>query len=172
MTSDRINIDNEGNGFEAALFQAEAVAKYRGLDQKETLRLQIITEELMGIVRSITGETAGVFWIDSEGRTFTLHLSTKTVMDASKRYQLLSTATSHRNEAAKSFIGFLRDKMESAMLAGDTGIYYDSNGNPLDEAPNSEEWDRYERSVLRKLADEIRIGVRGDTVQMDVVKRF
>ena len=172
MRSDCISIDNEGNGFEAALFQADAVAKYRGLDPKEALHLRIITEELMGMVRSITGEMAGTFWIDSEDKAFTLHLSTKTAMDASKRYQLISASTSHKNEAARSFIGFLRDKFENAMLADDTGIYYDSNGNPLNEVPNDEEWDRYERSILRKLADEIRIGVRGNTVEMDVIKRF
>ena len=126
----------------------------------------------MSMVRSITGETSGIFWIDSEDKVFTLHLSTKTAMDASKRYQFISVSTSKKNEAAKSFIGFLRDKFESAMLAGDDGIYYDSNGNPMDEAPNDEEWDRYERSILRKLADEIKIGVRGGTVEMDVVKRF
>ena len=172
MRSDCIHIDNEGTGFEAALSQAEAVAKYRELGQKEALHLRIIAEELLGMVRSITGEMNGMFWIDSEGKAFTLHLSAKTVMDAIKRSQFLSTSTTHRNEAAKGFIGFLRDKFESAMLSGDTGIYYDSNGNPLDEAPHDEEWDRYERSILRKLADEIRIGVRGGNVEMEVVKKF
>ena len=42
----------------------------------------------------------------------------------------------------------------------------------LDEAPEENEWDRYERSILRKLADEIRIGVRGGNVEMEVVKKF
>ena len=34
------------------------------------------------------------------------------------------------------------------------------------------EWDRYERSVLKKTADDIRIGIRGKKVDMTVVKRF
>ena len=51
-------------------------------------------------------------------------------------------------------------------------VYYDSNGMILDEAPEENEWDRYERSILRKLADEIRIGVRGGNVEMEVVKKF
>ncbi|MBR0207071.1 MAG: hypothetical protein IJQ45_10055 [Clostridia bacterium] len=171
MRSDCIHIDNKGNGFEAALFQAEAVAKYRELNDKEALQLRILTEELMGMVRSITGEMAGTFWIDSEGKAFTLHLSTKTRMDASKRYQLISASTSKTNEEAKSFIGYLRDKFESAMLAEDN-ICYDSNGMPLDELPEEEEPDRYEYSILRKLADEIKIHVRGGTVELDVLKTF
>lgn len=34
------------------------------------------------------------------------------------------------------------------------------------------EWDGYERSVLRKVADEVRIGIRRDVVEMTVSKQF
>ena len=44
MKSDVINIDNRGNGFEAALSETEAAAKYRDLDSKQTLQLRILTE--------------------------------------------------------------------------------------------------------------------------------
>ena len=172
MRSDIINIDNKGNGFEAALSQTEAVAKFRGLDDKQALRLRMLTEELLSMVRSVTGDMAGTFWIDSEDKAFTLHLSTKTKMDAIKRYQFISTSTDYKNEAAKGFIGMLRDKFETAMLSGENSVFYDYTGTPLDEAPEDKEWDRYERSILRKLADEIKIGVRGGNVEMDVMKQF
>lgn len=172
MRSDMIQIDSNGNGMEAALRETEAVAGFRGLNEKEARRLRILAEEMMGLVRSVTGEVAAAFWIESEEKAFTLHLSTKTKMDASKRYQLLSSSTSGENEAAKGFLGFLRDKLESAMLSGDDGVLYDYRGCPLNEAPFDEEWDRYERSILRRLADEIRIGVRGGTVEMEVLKKF
>ena len=42
----------------------------------------------------------------------------------------------------------------------------------MDEAPEDSEWDRYERSILRKFADEIRIGVKGGLVDIEVVKVF
>ena len=51
MKSDVITIDNRGGGFEAALSEAEAAAKFRGLDNRQTLRLRILTEELLGMVR-------------------------------------------------------------------------------------------------------------------------
>lgn len=172
MRSDCITIDNKGNGFEAALSQAEAVAEFRGLDEKQALRLRILTEELLGMVRSITGEMAGTFWIDSEDKAFTLHLSTKTRMDAAKRFHLISASTENRNEAARSFIGYLRDRFENAMLSEDNSIFYDSCGMPLSGGSQDGEWDRFERSILRKLADEIRIGVRGGNVEMDVIKKF
>jgi hypothetical protein len=112
------------------------------------------------------------FWIDSEDKVFTLHLATKTVMDAVKRYQLISVSTENKNEAAKGFLGFLRDKFETAILSSDDGVWYDMNGMPMDEAPETEEWDRYERSILRRLADEIKISVRGGAVDMEVLKAF
>ena len=40
-----------------------------------------------------------------------------------------------------------------------------SDGNP-------EEWDRYEQSVLQKLADEVKISIRGNEVKMTVSKSF
>ena len=172
MKSDVITIDNKGNGFELALSEAEAAAKYRGLDDKQTLQLRILTEELLGMVRSITGEMSCTFWIDSEDKAFTLHLATKTVMDAVKRYQLISVSTENKNEAAKGFLGFLRDKFETAILSSDDGVWYDMNGMPMDEAPETEEWDRYERSILRQLSDQIKISVRGSAVDMEVMKAF
>ena len=172
MKTDIITIDNKGNGMEAAQAQVTMAAQARGLNEKETLQLNILTEELMGLARSVTGELAASFWIESEAKRFSLFLSTKTRMDASKRYQLLSSATTGKNEAAKGFIGFLRDKFENAILSGDDGVYYDSCNGMLDEAPEDKEWDRYERSILRKLADEIKIGVKGGLVEIEVVKTF
>ena len=34
------------------------------------------------------------------------------------------------------------------------------------------EWDGYERSVLRKLADNIKVGIRGGLVDMTVVRNL
>ena len=172
MKTDIITIDNKGNGAEAAQAQVTMAARARELNEKETLQLSILTEELLGLARSVTGELAASFWIESEAKRFSLHLCTKTKMDASKRYLLMYTSTSGKNEAAKGFIGFLRDKFESALQSEDDGVYYDSNFNALNEAPEDKEWDRYERSILRRLADEIKIGVKGGLVEIKVIKTF
>ncbi|MBR0357225.1 MAG: hypothetical protein IJH54_07090 [Clostridia bacterium] len=34
------------------------------------------------------------------------------------------------------------------------------------------EWDEYEQSILRRVADEVKIGIRGGTVDMTVFKSF
>lgn len=169
MKSDVIIIDGTGKGIEAAQRQTELAAQYRGLDEKSLLQLQIMTEEIMSLARSVTGETAASFWIESEERRFSLHLETRTKMDASKRYQLMFSSTTNKNEAAKGFLGFLRDKFETAVQAETDGVYYDGT---QEEVPEDKEWDRYERSILRRLADDIKISVKGGLVGIEVVKTF
>ena len=176
MKSDIIHIDNQGVGFEAALAQTGKVAQFRELGEKEALRLRICAEEMLGLARSVTGEMEADFWLESEGRRFDLHMSTKTVMDKEKRRQLLSTASSRKNEAANSFLGKLRDAFEEAILSD---VDYSAGELPDEVAkdicyyhPEDPEWDGYEQSILRKLADEIKISIRGGTVDMTVTKNF
>ncbi len=176
MRSDVIQIDNQGKGFDRAVEETRRVARYQGLDQKLSLRLQLCTEEMLSLARSVTGELNASFYLECEGKKVDLHMTTETVMDKEKRYHLLSSASSRKNEAANSFIGKLRDAFERAMLSDADHTYYelpdeiskDVSGQPVDDP----EWDRYERSTLRRLADDVKISIRGGVVDMTVTKQF
>ena len=173
MKSDIIHIDNCGNGFQDALEQTAKAAEYRGLSHKEALRLRLCTEEMLSLARSVTGELQASFWLESEGKKFDLHLSTKTVMDREKRERLIASASSRKNEAANSFLGRLRDAFEAAMVSDpDTDIpddVLDDLANYVIEIP---EWDEYEQSILRNAADDVKIAIRGGVVDMTVSKSF
>ena len=175
MKSDTILIDNQGKGFTEALEETKKVASYTGLDPKLSTRLQLMTEEMLSLARSVTGEMQASFWIENEGPQFDLHMSTKTVMDKEKRYHLLSSASSRKNEAAKGFLGKLRDKLEEALAAEvdhsediPMDVIKDLANHPIEDP----EWDGYERSVLRRLADAIKISIRGGQVEIIVSKNF
>ena len=176
MKSDIILIDNQGKGFTEALEETKKVASYTGLEPKLTTRLQLMTEEMLSLARSVTGEMQASFWIENEGPRFDLHMTTRTVMDKEKRYHLLSSASSRKNEAAKGFLGKLRDKLEEAMAAEvdhseeeiPMDIISDLANHPIEDT----EWDGYERSVLRRLADTIKIAIRGGQVEIIVSKSF
>ena len=176
MKSDVIVIDNAGKGFEKAVVETRKVAGYQGLSGKDVLHLELMTEEMLSLVRSVTGEMQASFWIETEGTQFVLHLTTKTVMDKEKRYLLISSASSRKNEAAKSFLGYLRNAFEEAMAAE---VDHSANDLPLDVLNDlanhpieDPEWDGYERSVLRKVADNVKIAIRGGLVDMTVSKNF
>ncbi len=173
MKSDIIMIDNRENGFHAALTETGKAAAFRELSHKETLQLQLCTEEMLSLVRSVTGEMTAAFWLESEGKSFALHLSTKTVMDAEKRKQLISSATSQKNEAANSFLGKLRDAFEAAMVAEPgSDIPDEAMEDMVNRVIEIPEWDKYEQSILSRTADDVKIAIRGGTVEMTVSKSF
>lgn len=173
MKSDIIKIDNRGEGFRDALAQTEKAAEFRSLSRKETLQLCLCTEEMLSLARSVTGEMKADFWLESEGKRFDLHMSTKTVMSREKRENLIASASSGKNEAANSFLGRLRDAFEAAM-AGEAGDLIPDEA--MDDMVNRDieipEWDEYEQSILRRAADNVKIGIRGGTVDMTVSKSF
>ena len=174
MKSNVITIDNQGNGFENAIEEARKVAAYEALSHKGSLHLQLCAEEMLSLVRSVTGELKASFWIEAENKTFCLHMSTQTVLDREKRAQLLASSTSGKNEAAKSFLGQLREMFEQALTA-EADHASELPDDVLDDLPNhtiectDPEWDEYEQSTLRKLANTIKIGIRGNAVDMTVI---
>ena len=173
MKSDIIRIDNQGSGFQDALAETAKAAQYRELNHKEALQLQLCTEEMLSLARSVTGELEATFWLESEGRHYELHLSTKTVMDREKRNHLLASASSRKNEAAGTFLGKLRDAFEEAMVSD---VDYSIPDIAMDDMVNRNieipEWDEYEQSILHRVADEVKIGIRGGTVNMSVFKSY
>ena len=101
MKTDVIAISPLGEGMAEALKEIERAAAYRGMTPKESLRLQLLGEEMMGMLRTIVGEGKSSFWVEAEGKTFSLHLRAGVRMNADLRDDLLKAATSGKNAAVK-----------------------------------------------------------------------
>lgn len=176
MKSDVIRIDNQGNGFAQAVKETRKAGEYAGWSRLECLRLQLCAEEMLSLARSVTGEMEASFWLEGDQNRFELHMNTHTVMDMDKRAQLISASTARRNEAANTLLGRLRDAFEMAMMADTDRTHATAAvGSETDYVyyyPNEEpEWDGYERSVLRRVADDVKISIRGSMVEMTVAKK-
>ena len=178
MKSNIILIDNRGNGFDKALAETGKVAAYEELNHKQTIQLQLCTEEMLSLARSITGEMQASFWIEAEECKFDLHMTTETAMDSEKRAMLLASSSTGKNEAARSFLGHIRDAFERAMALEVSHNNDLPEEVELDDVVNrviectDPEWDGYEQSTLKRLADTIRIAIRGDKVEIIVSKKF
>ncbi len=178
MISDLIRIKTEGEGQEEALREAEQVAAWCGLSERDTLHSRLIAEEMMGLIRTVAGAVDAEFHLEAEGKRIDFILTTAILMNQATRDELLSTSTSHKNESAASFLGHLRDFFERAMLSGAGSYVFAENMNeiPVASLPKDyvfdPEWDHYERSILKNLSDYIRIGIRGSRVEMDIFKDF
>jgi hypothetical protein len=200
MKTDMIVVSSRGSQMEKALDQAEKVAAYKGLSGKNALHLRLLTEEMMGMMRSITGETEGVFWIEDENDVYRLHLQVTTRMDSDKRTQLLSAASSGKNESARGLMGKLRDffdrgadedvvALTSPLIL--PGMYEESSLPTMDwewsmmryeealapsvqrqEKEALEAWDELEKSVVARVADDVKVSIRGRTVEMTLEKKM
>ena len=189
MKSDVITISNDGSGMEEALAQAEKVAQFKNLQPKDALHLRLLTEEMLGLMRSITGEREGRFWIDDQENEFQLHLQVRTQMDFDKQEKLLSVSSSGKNEAAKGFMGKIRaffDPMDwgNAPVAvtpeAVSGVYswsmndyrrYVKEGMEQDREGAAQAWDELEKSVVSHVADDVKVSIQGRDVEMIIIKK-
>jgi hypothetical protein len=201
MKSDVIHVTNTGDGVAEAIKQTELVANYKSLTKKDSLHLLLLTEEMMGMMRALTGEQEADFWIDDEDNTFRLHLKAVTDMNTEKRQNLLSASTSGENIAAKGVMGKLRDIFNRLVEPAEASIpaeYVSGwNSSHLSTAgaaavaknysaiyaniwsfnrykasqQNEDNWDELEKSIVANIADEIEIGIDENTVEMIVYKK-
>ncbi len=200
MKTDVILISSKGARMENALNEVDKVADYKGLSAKNRLHLRLLTEEMMGMMRSLTGESEGEFWIEDSDQEYDLHLRVVTPMDSVKREQLLAASSSGKNESARGLMGRLRDFFDRGadediasistplMLQG----MYDYSSQPTldwewsmlryEEALSSqvrqnasgakEAWDELEKSVVAHVADDVKVSIRGREVEMTIIKKF
>ena len=108
MKTDVIVISSNGDNMEAVLGQVDALATYKALSPKNAMYLRLLAEETMALMRAITGDLEGKFWIEDRDGVFELHLKVVTLIDEEKRAQLLSASTTGKNEATRGFMGKIR----------------------------------------------------------------
>ena len=200
MKTDVITVSSRGRQMEKALEQADKVAAYKGLSAKDALHLRLLTEEMMGMMRSITGEKEGTFWIEDQDGEYQLHLKVRAMLTSEEREQLLAVSSSGKNESAKGLMGRLRDFFDwgsdadlsaysSPLLLPDA--FEQSSSPMLDwewsmsryeralstqmEQGNQtvkEAWDELEKSVVSHVADDVKVSIRSGTVEMIILKKL
>ena len=190
MKTEVIAVSNRGTEIEEALKLTEKFARTKGLDTKKALHLRLLTEEMMGMTRSITGETQGEFWIEDDTESAELHLRVKTLLDPQKRDQLIAASTSGKNEATHTLMGKLRSFFEFGsaftapfVLDGNAEMYAAITAWSLKEyrsqlreyraangAGAEEEWDELEKSVVSHVADEVKVSVENNVAEMIIYK--
>ena len=200
MKTDVIKVSSRGSRIETALNHAQLVADYKKLSPKNALHLRLLAEETLCMMRSITGETEGEFWIEDEDGVYQLHLRVRTPMDSVKREQLLAVSSSGKNESARGLMGRLRNffDMEAdediAAVSGTlyAGLYEETSSTSVldyewsmlryeeqlaarirtDDTAAKEAWDEIEKSVVAHVADDVKVSIRGRTVEMTIFKKM
>ena len=201
MKSDVIAVSSKGEKMEAALKQADKVAVYKELSPKNAMHLRLLTEEMMGLMRSITGDVTGKFWInDDEEGVYELHLQVEKWLTSETREKLLAASTTGKNAAAKGLMGRIRNFFEVGAdedIAAYTnplvlpGMYetaaapkmdwewsmvqYEealASSRPVSEETVQEARDELEKSVVAHVADDVKVSIKGRTVEMIIIKKM
>jgi hypothetical protein len=200
MKTDIISVSSSGRQMETALKQVEKVAAYKELGHKQALHLRLLAEEMMGMMRSITGEKEGEFWIEDEDGVYRLHLRVTTPMNSDKREKLLSVSSTGKNESAKGLMGWLRDFFDQSVdddVASITSplvmpdMFEQTSMTSLDwewsmikyvdvlsakvkedDPAAKEAWDELEKSVVAHVADDVKVSIKGRTVEMTIIKKM
>lgn len=190
MKTDVTVVSSRGKKMDDALIQADKVAAYKNLSHKSALHLRLLTEEAMGMLRSIAGDVEGKFWIEDDGDVYELHLQVKTDTDEQQRKQLISASTSGKNEATRGLMGKIRaffEPVDGLPVFFDTypdGMFPDAPWSMREYEQQlrvylkekrdgaADAWDELEKSVISHVADDVKVSIRGRQVEMVIVKKM
>ena len=200
MKTDVITVSSRGKRMEAAMEQVDKVISYKGLTGKGALHLRLLAEEMMGLMRSVTGAEEGRFWIEDDDGEYRLHLQVRTRLSEEKREQLLEVSSSGKNESARGLMGKLRDffdwgsdedltaysspllmsemfehtsspalNLEWSMRQYEAALYTRVEKN---DPKAREAWDELEKSVVKNVADDVKVFIRNGVVEMVILKKL
>ena len=199
MKTEKIYVNNRGAGRDAVLDEMERFSDSLSITKKNKLHLRLLTEEMLGMVAELGGDFDAEFWAENDGNICRLSLEAEIEkMSIEKREALLDVSTTGENAAAVGFMGKLRNIFELCCLSYKNGEGYDAylrssastyfptsitSANPYyfnlelskldyithDETP---QWDELEKSIVANIADDISVGVKGDTVEFVITKKL
>ena len=200
MNPEKIRVTSQGQGWAEATEHTEALGAASGLDKKETLRLRLLAEELIGLMRGITGDMEADYEIGQKEKNFQLRLTSDVKLTREMHRELLTVATSGKNAAAQGFMGKLRELIavtllptsESLDIMAGLSLGLMTMGSPTGAAAGADsyvwslndyrekaeskdarqELEELQKSIVASIADEVRVSVKGSHVEITIFKAF
>ncbi len=115
MVTERLLINSDAQRIENATEATERFASAMNLDNHAALRLQLLTEETLGMVKSMVDEFYGQIWFEGEGTKCEIHLEATAIMDADKKSKIMSVSSTGRNALTHGFMSRLGEMISSAL---------------------------------------------------------
>ena len=191
MKSDIIRISKKEDNLNKILLETQKATEYAGLNAKQSVRTRLIAEEFIGMLKELSQEFEGEFWIEQENLSFSFitQIHIDKVMDMETKRKFIEIASDKKNAAAKGIMGKIRDVVEN-LLYPESAMYSASfisyqletavlmndqwtlNRYKNAERNNAEPWDELEKSVIASVADDVIVGVKGKCAEVVIVKKF
>lgn len=190
MISKIINISQNQDNLNQILLETQKASLNAMLDNKQTLRARLIAEEFVGMLKELSTDFRGEFWIEAENHAFSFiaQIHVNEVMDLQTKRRFIEVSSSKKN-TTKGIIGKIRDIVEN-LLYPENAMYSSSfvayqletavllnNQWTLSkykdaERNNAEPWDELEKSIIANLADDVIVSVKGSNVEIVITKDF
>ena len=196
MLSNICKIEKGTNDLDTILKESERVAIYNGFNQKQTLQLRLICEEVDGMLPNIIDDFQGDFWIEYENGVCKVNVCIDIPeLTSNKKDELIKIAKNKKNFLAVGIVGKIRSAIENLFLDKEiykqydistlfnAGVEYSVGLTPsyswslnkyrnVVKKEDKEDWDELEKSIIANLADDIIVGVKGKQANIVVVKKF
>ena len=191
MKSTIITITQSEDNLNKVLLETQKISEEAGLSNKQSLRTRLIAEEFVGMLKELSTDFDGEFWIERENLAFSFitQIHINEVMDMQTKRRFIEVSSDKKNAAAKGIMGKIRDvvenflyaenamysasfisyQLETAVLLNDQWTlkrYKDAERN------NAEPWDELEKSIIANLADDVIVSVKGSNVEIVIMKDF
>ena len=115
IISDKFMVNNDAERMAAARYATENFAWQIKLDKRDTLRLDLLVEETLGMVKTMLEEFYGQIWFVADGKSCEIHFEATADMNADKKEDLLSVSSTGKNAAAKGFMAKLGEIITRTM---------------------------------------------------------
>ena len=190
MKSNIIKITQSEDNLKQILVETQNASEVASLNNKQTLRTRLIAEEFVGMLKELSTDFDGEFWVEREDLAFSYvaQIHVNEAMDLQTKRRFIEISSSKKN-TTKGIIGKIRDivenllypenaiynssfvayQLESAVLVNDQWTlkkYKDAERN------NAEPWDELEKSIIANLADDVIVSVKGNNVEIVIMKDF
>ncbi|MCR4821560.1 MAG: hypothetical protein K5873_01650 [Treponema sp.] len=197
MKSNVCDILKDQDSLKIILAESEKAAAYADLNKKESGRLRLLSEELIGMLPEILSYSKGKFWIESRDREFELH--TELIPDErlsyERREELLKISKSGKNNSSLGIMNKIRLAAEFMLIdyaqasdflpqndefytMGSTSLpFYQTSWTLSQYRKNSDKdgdegWDELEKSIIANIADDVIVGIQGKKVEVILKKNF
>ena len=194
-----IVIKADGRGMQEAIEMTERFGKACSLQKKEVLRLRLLSEEALGMIRGILQNSDASYHISRIKHTYYLHLKSGINTDDTQRRQLLSVSSSGQNAAPMGLMDRISYMIRSSQheRVASPYMFMMNLGMSSNEATEgllaswslqqyrealldhkeknseaAEAWDELERSIVASIADDISVKITKSSVTMIVQKTF
>ncbi len=197
MKTDIIKLSSDISSWEDALDETEKCGRYNNLGDTQVLKLRLLGEELMNLMKSIVGEFDGSYWIETKNNKFEVHVTADTQVSFLQRESLLDASkTSEEEQKKKGFfktiINVWKDYVETQSVilndpimqqrieimglgidSGELALKSWSLNRYVETLPDDQkEKDDLEQFIVKSLADDILVSAKKDHASLVAVRTF